>query len=178
MWQVLFWLLMVAAAMLAGVSTNVSAPPSTSGGTTPPAAAAPADAVTGASPLAEAISFAPADATLLNFTDWSAIKRYEGAENISSRSSMDDRIDLLMSTTRGQAAASGFALPYMEQQAALWGWDSTDLLWEATITTAGGPPVYVLRLPDDFDMDGLVARFEERGFARSEQGTRSFLPTI
>ena len=124
MWQNLFWLLIALAAMLTGVSTNGSAPFSTSGGTAPPATTAPPDGTTVSSPLTAALSFAPADATQLYFTDWSAIKRYEGAEDISSRSPMEDRIDLLMSTTRGQAAASAFALQYMEQQAELWGWDS------------------------------------------------------
>src|SRR5262249_25891313 len=41
-------------------------------------------------------------------------------------------------------------------------WDSTDLIWESTVSD--GAPVYTLRLRDDFDFTPVTKHFEERGF--------------
>ncbi|MBW7885235.1 MAG: hypothetical protein H3C34_21915 [Caldilineaceae bacterium] len=121
------------------------------------------------SALTTALGFTPAGATLLQFTNWSLIKQYESAGQVTSKSSMDARMDFLLSTTRQQAAASMFTGNYLRNQAELWGWDTTDLLWEATIDGIG-PPIHVLRLRADFNMAALMRRFEERDFSRSEEG--------
>lgn len=56
----------------------------------------------------------------------------------------------------------------------MWGWDSTDLIWEATVHIDGPPtgrhtsPLYVLQFPDDFDFAPLQDLFEQRGFSQSD----------
>lgn len=145
-----------------GVSTTVEAPPAMSEAVLPPVTA-PAEIA-----LMESFRFAPITTESFAFTDWSRIKTALNATAISSASSMAERIDFLLPATRDLGAASGFALQFLEKQADLWGWDTTDLLWEATISA--GPPVYVLKLRNDFDVDALITRFEERGFDQHKQG--------
>ena len=48
-----------------------------------------------------------------------------------------------------------------------WGWDSTDLVWEITLTH-DAPPAYVLRFRDNFDFAPITRRFDERGFTQSQ----------
>lgn len=117
--------------------------------------------------LREALSFAPPAAELLAFTSWESIKLHQSAADVTSASPMDQRRNFLRSLTMDEAAASGFALAYFAHQAEQWGWDTTDLLWEATVQGEGAP-VFVLRLRDDFDMESLPARFEGRSFEKAE----------
>jgi hypothetical protein len=148
--------------MYGGVSTTVEAPPARLETAAQPSTAAAASA------LLEALHFAPTTTEAFAFTDWSQLKTALDASSLTSASSMAERIDFLLPATRDLGAASGFALQFLEKQADLWGWDTTDLLWEATISA--GPPVYVLKLRDDFDVDALITRFEERGFDQRKQG--------
>jgi len=137
-----------------------------------PATELPAASVTAAaSPdtaLGTALAFAPAGSGQIHFTNWAAIKEQHGADALTSESPFDERLDFLLGLDSTDAPASGFTLPYFAQQAKAWGWDTTDLDWEATIQ-GEGPPAFVLRLRDDFDFNGLIARFEERGFTWTEQ---------
>jgi len=116
--------------------------------------------------LRAALSFAPPQTEWLAFTDWEGIKLHQAARDVTSASPMQERRDFLRSLSLDEAAASGFALAYFALQAEQWGWDTTDLLWEATVQGPGAP-VFILRLRDDFDMDGLLARFAERDFERT-----------
>lgn len=154
----LLHLLVALLALMTGIETGIQGPP--------PASTHPPGTV---SSLAEAMTFTPRDVTELFFTDWSLLKTYEGAEAVTSVRPLDERINFLRAIGRTQAAATSFALPYAAEQAELWGWDSTDLSWEATFS-GDQPPVYVLRLRDDLDLEALIARFEERAFARRSVG--------
>jgi hypothetical protein len=62
---------------------------------------------------------------------------------------------------------SFYANGHFLRHAVNWGWDNTDLLWEANLT-ASGPPVYVLRFRDDFNFGPVFARLTERGYTRLE----------
>ncbi len=159
MWQDLLFQMVAWLLLFAGVSTTV----------TPAQPALPPPTTQAAEPsLLAAFSFAPPRADLLFFTNWQAIKAQQSAAAITSASPLDERMDLLRVLNGSHAGASGFALAYLATQAEQWGWDSTDLLWEATIQ-GEGPPVYVLRLRGDYDMAALLARFEARDFTRTEQ---------
>lgn len=119
-------------------------------------------------PLLAALSFAPPETELISFTDWETIKLRQSAGSVTSASPVEQRRDFLRVLTQGETAASAFSLRYFAEQAEQWGWDSTDLLWETTVQGQGAP-VFVLRLRDDFNMEGLVTLFEEREFTKTEQ---------
>lgn len=118
--------------------------------------------------LAQALAMVPAGTSELYFTDWSLIKEYLGVPDLSSKSSIDERREFLMSTAKGQAAASGYGANRFRDHAENWTWDNSDLVWEVTLGMKSAPPAYVLQFPGDFDFAPLLALFEERGFSQSE----------
>ena len=116
------------------------------------------------SALLQALALAPATVTDFAFTDWSALTQYKGAQGLTSKSDKDARQRFLVSLNQDQALASAYGVDYAlaQDEASLWSWDSTDLIWESTVSP--GPPVYTLRLRDDFDFTPVAKHFEERGF--------------
>ena len=114
--------------------------------------------------VSELVSFVPPSATSVGFTDWGRIRASQGAEDVTGASPMEDKLPVARSTGKDEAVASGFGTSHLRDQAATWGWDSFDLDWEATIT-ADGPPLWVLRFRDGFDLAPVAARFDERGFS-------------
>jgi hypothetical protein len=117
--------------------------------------------------LAWALTLTPADAYWFYFTDWVLIKEYEGVTDLSSQSSLDERTEFLTSIFKGQAAASGYGVDHFREHADTWAWDTTDLVWEATVFTEG-PTIYALKFRDDFDLAPILALFDERGFSQGE----------
>lgn len=121
--------------------------------------------------LAAALAYAPAATETFAFTNWAMLKAEAGVASLSSADPMEQRADFLRTVgLETQALASGYGRHYFLTHAETWGWDSTDLLWESTLTLPGGGPLFVLRLRDDFDFAPLLARFEERGFTRQNHG--------
>src|SRR5262249_11027607 len=116
------------------------------------------------SSLLQALAVAPATATDLAFTDWSVLKRYKSAQGLTSKSGRDARLRFLASLDQDQAVASGYGLDEAaaKDEASLWSWDATDLIWESTVS--GGAPIYTLRLRYDFDFAPVAKHFEERDF--------------
>ena len=125
--------------------------------------------VTGASPLLDALSFVPAAgvSTTVFFTDWSVLKSYIGFDEALQQNAEDAEKALASSLGQGQAAASAFGANHPEE-AALWGWRSSDLEWEANFTNSSGIPVYVLRFASGFQFGALMPVFEQRGFTQTE----------
>lgn len=117
--------------------------------------------------LAEAYWFLPPGGTDVAFTDWDRIRASQGATDITGSSSLDDKMAVVMSTNHDEAATSGFALNHLRTHHDVWGFDSFDLDWEATYSV-DGPPVYVLRFRDGFDLAPLVALFDDRGFSTTQ----------
>jgi len=125
-------------------------------------AASPA---TGArSNVSEHITFVPPTAQNVGFTDWGRIRASVGAQDVTGASPFEEKAAVGMSTTKGEAAASAFGLAHLRDHYATWGFDAMDLDWEATIQ-GGGPPLFVLRFRDGFDLAPVAARFDTRGFA-------------
>jgi len=133
------------------------------------AVGAQAEEVTGASPLLDALSFVPAAAVSATvfFTDWSVLKAYVGFDAAFQQSPEDAERALASSLGRDQAAASAFGANHPDQ-AAPWGWRSSDLQWEVNFTSSTGIPVYVLRFSAGFQFGPLVSLFEQRGFTQTE----------
>ncbi|MET0772179.1 MAG: hypothetical protein ABWZ82_03765 [Candidatus Limnocylindrales bacterium] len=130
-----------------------------------PSVSPPADA----SSLREAASYLPPGAGDLAFTDWARIRASLGKEDVTGASTLDDKSEVVMSTVRGEAAASGFGVAYLRRHRDTWGWDTLDVDWEATFSV-DGPPVHVVRLRDGVDTDAISARYDELGFATEQVG--------
>lgn len=120
--------------------------------------------------------------SVIAYTDWQAVKAAIGVPWLTSQASVDVRIAFARLLTEDHAAASAYGLTRLSVHAEAWGFDTTDLDWEAQVTATGIPPTYLLKLRDDFDVETLVGRFSERGFARTESYgaavfSRAFNPT-
>ncbi len=130
----------------------------------------PGSGVSAASPrpvtsgnVAELVTFVPPTAQTVGFTDWGRIKASVGAQDVTGASPFEDKAAVGMSTTRGEAAASAFGLAHLRDHYATWAFDAMDLEWEATIQ-GDGPPLFVLRFRDGFDLAPVAALFDTRGF--------------
>lgn len=82
---------------------------------------------------------------------------------MTGASPIDDKLAVVMSTNADESAASGYGVARLRDHFDMWGWDTLDLDWEATIGAAG-PPLSVLRFRDGFDLAPVAALFDERGF--------------
>jgi len=123
-----------------------------------------------AAPLDEVLAIVPRDLTdvMLLFTDWSQIKSKLGLEGITSESPLSDRLELARRASQDLAAASAYALTRIQSHSVAWGWDTSDLAWEANVVSREFPPIYILQLRSDFDFSPVAARFIERGFTQTE----------
>lgn len=122
------------------------------------------------SPLADVLQFVPADIRepSVFFTDWAQIKTLIGLEEVTSESPFELRFELVQRIHQDQAAASAYGLSHFRQHADSWGWDTSDLDWEANIVSYDIGPVYILKLREDFDFAPVTQRFEARGFVQTE----------
>lgn len=117
--------------------------------------------------LARALSMIPATSTSVSFTDWTLLKQYKGASNLTSQSPLAARIHFLLSLERDQATPSAYGTSHVESQALDWSWDFADLQWEETFFDRAGPPAYVLRFRDSFDFAPVIAHLIRRGFSKN-----------
>ncbi len=124
----------------------------------------------GAVPMAEALDSLPLDLSdaMFMFTDWGRIKVKLGLESVTSDSPLDARIDLARRSSQDFAVATAYGLADIESHAEMWGWDLADLEWEASVISSRLPPIYLLKLRDDFDFSRVSAHFIERGFVQTE----------
>jgi hypothetical protein len=119
--------------------------------------------------ISEVLALAPASAASVSVTDWTVIRAIEGVETVSRDPADPDRIRFIADIYARHATPAYFASAKLGRHAEAWGWDTTDLLWEAVIDVSTSP-VHVLRLPASFDMAALAALFEERQFDRQDHG--------
>lgn len=118
-------------------------------------------------PLEQALAYAPSATRSIAFTDWQRIKTIEKNTAINSASTpLNERIRWMQKATLTRhAPMSAFGLARFRTFAELWGWDTTDLQWEATFTAGDEPPLYVMQLRADFDMAALAERYKQRKFS-------------
>ena len=123
-----------------------------------------------AAPLDRVLAVVPRDLTdvMILFTDWSQIKSHLGLTDLTSDSPVKLRLELVRRTSQDQAAASAYALARIQSHSVTWGWDTSDLVWEANIVSRELPPIHILQLRSDFDFSPIAARFLERGFTQTE----------
>ena len=113
--------------------------------------------------LSEALRLAPPETTVLFFTDWARIKSAKGLDILTSSIPDEFRIPAMIELTRDEAVFAGFALSRFIGHAEAWGFDSSDLAWEAQYI-ADGLPVNVLRFREGFALAPFEALLDERGF--------------
>lgn len=121
-------------------------------------------------PLHRATEFVPAELSepMIQFTNWAMIKSLTGLESVTSESPMDLRITLAYRISQDHAAGSAFALIHLREHADAWGFDTTDLEWEANVISRETPPTYILKLREGFDFAPVATRLIERNFAQTE----------
>jgi hypothetical protein len=119
------------------------------------------------SPILEALAFAPPELVSFQFTDWTALKALHGGTAVTSASPLDERQQLVLAMVRSEASLTPFRLDRLASWPELWGWDNTDLAWEAT--WLAGPEARVLRFRDDWDAGPFIARLEGLGYERDEK---------
>lgn len=141
--------------------------------------------VVSAAPLDQTLGVVPRELTdvMLLFTNWAQIKSCLGLESLTSESPPAQRLELARRVSQDVAAASAYALSHIESHATAWGWDTIGLDWEVEVVSRELPPVYILKLRDDFDFSMVAARFAERGFIQTESHgaivyTHEFNPSL
>lgn len=105
----------------------------------------------------------PPDASWMTFTDWDALKAAHGLEILDSSLPEELRLKGMIELTDDAGIFSSYGLSHLRGHAEAWGWDSTDLTWEAQIITSG-PPAFVLRFRDDLDLDPFIGLLDVREF--------------
>jgi len=126
--------------------------------------------VAAGSTLGEALAWIPAaiEEPTIACTDWEAIKAEVGVPWLTGEASLDVKMTFLRRIDQDHSAASAFGLFHFASHAENWGFDSTDLVWEAQISGYGIAPTYLLKLREGLDLASVLARFDERGFTRAE----------
>jgi hypothetical protein len=119
------------------------------------------------SPILEALAFAPPELMSFQFTDWTALKALHGGTAVTSASPLNERQQLVLAMVRSEASLTPFRLDRLASWPELWGWDNTDLAWEAT--WLAGPEARVLRFRDGWDAGPFIARLEGLGYVRDEK---------
>lgn len=119
-----------------------------------------------------ALSLMPGNASQFAFTHWSRLKRFHRVPTMTSVSeNREDRTWFMLKVLKGSQAASAMDKAFFRYQAENWGWDSTDLQWEAEgqfdniVNT-----VYLLRFRSDFDFAPLIALLNSLEFQTSQYG--------
>jgi hypothetical protein len=122
-----------------------------------------------ASGLDSAIPFAAVGTTTILYTDWAAMKAAHGLADVTSTTPIDERVAAMLNLTRSEAPFAAFGLSHLRGHADAWGWDSSDLDWEAS-TQGHAPSVSVLHFRDGFDLAPVAAQFDARDFSSSDYG--------
>ncbi|MBN1858171.1 hypothetical protein JW848_03085 [Candidatus Bipolaricaulota bacterium] len=102
------------------------------------------------------------------FTDWDALKAATGFSWVNSRTPIDLKLAFARRLNQDLAAAAAYGIEFFRGHAETWGFDFTDLSWEAEILGHGLAPFRVLKFRDGFDLSPLVAVLGERGFVQTE----------
>ncbi len=129
---------------------------------------APASSVT-ASPLEQTLSLVPLSLeTEIWFTDWEALKAASGFSWVDGRAPIDLRFAFALRLNQDLTAAAAYGIEFFRGHAETWGFDFTDLAWEAEILGRGLAPFHILKFKDGFDLSPFLAVLDERGFVQTE----------
>ena len=133
--------------------------------------------------LEQALDYAPPATTEIAFTDWQRLKAIEGIAAVNSVSMPDvrERIrKMLVITQERHAPMAGFGLAKFATFAKTWGWDTSDLAWEAMLNLDDEAPLYILQFRANFDMSALAERYRAYQFNERvlDNGITVFTSTV
>ncbi len=138
------------------------------GSTTPaPAQDDGAPAAADSSPILEALSLLPPGIDAFEFTDWSAIKAAHDGSDVTSASPLTERQRLMLEIARHEATTFPLGLDRLGTWSERWGWDTTDLEWQASCCNAFD--FSILRFREDWDAGPFMARLEADGYERRDE---------
>ena len=118
-------------------------------------------------PILQALSLLPLDIDAFEFTDWAALKTAHGGSDVSSASSLAERQRLMLDIARYEATTSPLGLDRLGTWSERWGWDTTDLEWQASCCNAFD--FFILRFHEDWDAGPFMARLEAAGYERRDE---------
>ncbi len=119
--------------------------------------------------LQQALAHTPAGARRFAFTHWARVHASNGFGGNSQATSRDQRAAYMLDVMNQSQAAAQLDSTHFLFQEQNWGWDSTDLLWEAEAEwQKTSDSVHVLQFRRDFDFAPLHALLAERGFAAGD----------
>jgi len=115
-------------------------------------------------PLLEAVAYVRPGAEFydrrLDLTDWSELKRLHAGDGITSDSPIEERQRLLLDIARSETVKTPLGLDRLGDWKEAWGWDNTDLDWEARV----GVEAAVLRFGEHWKADPFRVALEARGY--------------
>jgi len=122
------------------------------------------------SPLEQLLSLVPLECTNpeIWFTDWDGLKAATGFSWVDSSLPMDLRVAFALRLNQDLATAAAFGIEHLRGHEENWGFDFTDLSWEAAVLGRGLAPFCILKLRQGFDVSPLLAHFDARGFVQTE----------
>lgn len=115
--------------------------------------------------LIQALNIAPLATRRVFFTDWTEIKQQTNQMLLQGTSPLRARLDFGMSAGQGWEPISYCGGQRINAPQANWGWDFTDLLWDATIELGDDQRVCIAALPQDFDLTPMLKLYTERQFS-------------
>lgn len=122
---------------------------------------------TDSTPMLDALSLLPPDIDAFEFTHWSALKAVHGGSDVTSASPLAERQRLMLDIARHEATTFPLGLDRLATWSERWGWDTTDLDWQASCCQV--PGFAILRFRDDWDPEPFMARLEADGYERRER---------
>ena len=138
------------------------------GGMTPVLAQDDRGPAVDSTPMLEALSLLPSDIDAFEFTHWSAIKAAHGGSDVTSSSPLAERQRLMLDIARSpEATTFPLGLDRLGTWSERWGWDTTDLEWQASCCDAFD--FFILRFREDWDAEPFMARLEADGYARRDR---------
>jgi hypothetical protein len=119
--------------------------------------------------LEEALALIPEDAFRLSFTHWNRLKRHNRVAQLTSEFSMEERRRFIVQVLKNNQASAIMDKEFITVQAELWGWDSTDLVWEAEAQFEEMLGyLNILKVRPNLELDNLVALLLGRDFTPVE----------
>jgi len=137
------------------------------GGTSPALAQVDGRPAAHSTPILEALSMFPADIDAFKFTDWAALKAVHGGVDVTSASPLTERQQLMLDITRDEAPTFPLGLHRLATWSERWGWDTSDLEWQASCCYASD--FTIPRFREDWDAGPFMARLDAEGYERRDR---------
>lgn len=128
--------------------------------------------------IQQALTLAPSTAQRVMFTDWMLVKAQTGQRDLDTSRPVRERLDFSMSMGNGWETLSLCGAARVKMPQANWGWDFTDLLWDARIDLQSSGSTCVFGFPTTFDFPAIAAFYMDRQFSQTNYyGTTIYTST-